>query len=216
MAHRRRIIKQLAALSGTLYFFWGETGRGVRNLWAKTKRRVLARGTPMSTLMHANPARLDTRNLETTPIEAFDVMGQTSFPVDLEQWHLKIDGAVAQPGTFSYAELLERPAIERNVLLICPGFFAYNGLWTGFSAADLLREVGISADATEVKFSGAEGFRRKTRRFPLAEVLDDQIFIAYQVNGQQLPERHGFPIRLVAKDYKGRLWVKYLNRITVV
>lgn len=216
MAQRRRIIKQLAAFLGSLYFFWGETGRGVRTLWAKTKRRVLARGTPMSKLMHANPARLDTRNLETTPFEAFDVMGQTSFPVDLEQWQLEIDGAVAHPGTLSYAELLKRPMIQRNVLLICPGFFAYNGFWTGFSVAELLKEVGLSVDAAEVKFSGAAGFRRKTRRFPLAEVLGDQIFIAYQVNGQQLPERHGFPIRLVAEDYKGRLWVKYLNRITVV
>ncbi|MDJ0623505.1 MAG: molybdopterin-dependent oxidoreductase [Desulfocapsaceae bacterium] len=215
MAHRRRIIKQLAALSATIYFFWGETSRGVRTLWAKAKRRILARGTPMTELMHANPARLDTSNLETTPLEAFDVMGQTSFPVDLEEWRLTIDGAVESPKTLTYADLLNRPIIERNVLLICPGFFAYNGFWTGFSVADLLKEAGLYNDATEVKFSGAAGFRRKKRRFPLAEVLSDQVFIAYQVNGQQLPERHGFPVRLVAEDYKGRRWVKYLNRITV-
>ncbi len=215
MAHRRRIIKQLAAFSATIYFFWGETSRGVRTLWAKAKRRILARGTPMTELMHANPARLDTSNLETTPLEAFDVMGQTSFPVDLEEWRLTIDGAVESPKTLTYADLLNRPIIERNVLLICPGFFAYNGFWTGFSVADLLKEAGLYNDATEVKFSGAAGFRRKKRRFPLAEVLSDQVFIAYQVNGQQLPERHGFPVRLVAEDYKGRRWVKYLNRITV-
>ena len=216
MINRRTIIKYFLTFTAGLLFFFNQSGKGLRLVWATTKRRVLERGTPMSKLMHAHPARVDISNLETTPIDEFDVMGETTFAVDLEKWRLHIDGEVLTPLHLNYQELISRPTIERNVLLVCPGFFAYNGRWKGFSVADLLKEAGIKPGATAISFSGSEGFRKKTRRYPLNEVMDDTIFIAYEVNGQRLPQRHGFPMRLVAGDHKGRRWIKYLNRVTVV
>jgi sulfoxide reductase catalytic subunit YedY len=203
-------------LSGVLLASISRLGGAVRTVWAATKRRLLERDTPMSSLLHVDPATLDTSNLDTTPISEFDVMGETDHRVDLEKWQLEIKGEVIKPVTFRYEELLDRPVLERNVLLICSGFFAYNGYWKGFSVAELLHEIGLKQGATHVKFSGPAGIRRKTRKFPLDEVMSDQIFIAYSVNEQPLPERHGFPIRLVAEDHKGWRWVKYINRIIVV
>lgn len=216
MIGRRNLIKHILSIAAGLMILFSQIGGGFRLLWAATKRRVLERGTPMSKLMHANPARVDISNLETTPIDNFDVMGETTFTVDLEEWRLSIEGEVENPLQLSYRELISRPVIERNVLLVCPGFFAYNGLWKGFSVSDLLKEAGIKPEATTVSFSGSSGFRKKTKRYPLEEVLNDSIFIAYGVNGQQLPQRHGFPMRLVAEDHKGRRWIKYLNRVKVI
>jgi DMSO/TMAO reductase YedYZ molybdopterin-dependent catalytic subunit len=31
-----------------------------------------------------------------------------------------------------------------------------------------------------------------------------------------LPQKHGFPLRLVAEDHYGARWVKYVDRITAV
>jgi len=216
MISRRTIIKHFLTGAAGVMVFFNQAGEGLRLLWAATKRRVLERGTPMSKLMHAHPARVDISNLETTPIDEFDVMGETTLAVDLEEWRLEIDGEVQNPMQLSYQELISRPVIERNALLVCSGFFAYNGLWKGFSVVDLLNEAGVKSGATTIYFHGSEGFRKKNRRFSLEEVMSGTIFIAYEVNGQRLPQRHGFPMRLVAEDHRGRRWIKYLNRIEVV
>ena len=215
MFNRRQIIKLFVFCGGLALTFFNSSINGIGLLFAAAKRRLLHKGTPMSELMHDDPAKIDTRNLETTPIDEFDVMGETDFSVNLDEWRLEISGAVKRPASFTYQELLNRPAIERNVLLICSGFFAYNGLWKGFSVADLLRELGYDPKARRVKFSGSAGFRRKNLRYDMEEVMSDKVFIAYAVNGQPLPQRHGFPLRLVADDHLGRRCVKYINQVTV-
>jgi DMSO/TMAO reductase YedYZ molybdopterin-dependent catalytic subunit len=216
MSTRRQVVKYAFAFLGGLAVFFSRVGSGINQAIAETKRRLLKRTTPMSELMHADPRILDPPQQTTTPIQEFDVMGQTAYPVDLDTWRLEVRGGDRSSKEFTYQELLERPLIERNVLLVCSGFFAYNGLWRGFSVAELLKEIGMPPGITHVKFSGPGGFGRKTRKFTIDEVMRDKIFIAYGVNGQILPERHGFPMRLVAEDRKGWRWVKYLNRLTVI
>lgn len=216
MTTRRHIIKAMLMVTAFFSTSMGRLDRVAAQVWAKTGRRIVEKGTSMDTLMHANPSRLDTRFLDTTPIQEFDVMGETIHPVDLQSWKLSINGAVRKPTEFTYEELLALPILELNALLICPGFFAYNGMWKGFSVAQLLEEAGIDPEATHVKFTGSKGFQKKTRRFKIAEVRSDQLFLAYGVNDIVLPERHGFPLRLVAEGHKGRKWVKYVNTVTVV
>ena len=46
-------------------------------------------------------------------------------------------------------------------------------------------------------------------------ILSNNVFLAYQVNGEPLPRRHGFPLRTVAEGYYGYDWVKYVYKITV-
>jgi len=36
------------------------------------------------------------------------------------------------------------------------------------------------------------------------------------VNGRDLPEKHGFPLRAVAEDHMGSVWVKYVQRVEAV
>ena len=216
MTTRRQIIKAMLMFMAFVSTSMGRLDRAVSLVWAKTGTRIVDRGTPMASLMHSNPAKLDTSLLEITPIEEFDVMGETTHPVDLQSWSLRIDGAVKNPTEFSYEELLALPALELNVLLICPGFFAYNGMWKGFSVARILEKAGADPEATHVKFTGAKGFQKKARRFEIDEVRSDQLFLAYGVNDIALPERHGFPLRLVAEGHKGRRWVKYVHTVTVV
>ncbi len=215
MTTRRQLVKLLLIYGAFYSAVKSRLVSGLSIAWSKTGKRIVEKGTPMSSLIHVNPADLDTRNLETSPMEEFDVMGETAHRVDLGSWKLTIDGAVQRPSDFTYEELIKRPVLERNVLLICPGFFAYNGKWKGFSVALLLEDVGFEPSATHINFSGSEGFQRKTKRYKIDEVINDQLFLAYGVNNQVLPERHGSPLRLVAEGHKGRKWVKYVNRIMV-
>ena len=216
MTTRRHIIKAILTFTAFFTASLGRLDRTFSLVWSKTGKRIVEKGTPMASLMHANPANLDTRLLATTPIQEFDVMGETTRPVDLQSWRLSIVGAVHKPIELTYEELLTLPVLELNVLLICPGFFAYNGKWKGFSVARLLEDAGIDPTATHVKFTGSKGFQKKTKRFAIDEVRSNKLFLAYGVNDVDLPQRHGFPLRLVAEGHKGRRWVKYVHTITVV
>jgi sulfoxide reductase catalytic subunit YedY len=48
----------------------------------------------------------------------------------------------------------------------------------------------------------------------MEDILSDKVFLAFGVNGEDLPRKHGFPLRVVAEDYYGYDWVKYVYRVT--
>ena len=181
--------------------------------YAQSRRILLPKDTKMTSLVDKNPADLDTRHLDVIPLEQFETMGLTDHNTDLNTWRLKITGKVQTPLNLSYDQVLDLPAIERNVLLICPGFFTNHGKWKGISVTELLRLAQSESGITHVTFRGPPGRYAKTERFPIAEVTANKIFLAYQVNGQVLPRKHGFPLRVVAEDHYGSEWVKYVHEV---
>ena len=181
--------------------------------YAQSRRILLPKDTKMTSLVDKNPADLDTRHLDVIPLEQFETMGLTDHNTDLNTWRLKITGKVQKPLNLSYDQVLDLPTIERNVLLICPGFFTNHGKWKGISVTELLRLAQSESGITHVTFRGPPGRYAKTERFPIAEVTANKIFLAYQVNGQVLPRKHGFPLRVVAEDHYGSEWVKYVHEV---
>jgi sulfoxide reductase catalytic subunit YedY len=104
------------------------------------------------------------------------------------------------------------PSLTETVLLICPGFFSNNGRWTGVNLKSLLQEAQVKREAQYIDINGAHG---KNVRIPLKALDQKKIFLAYQVNGETLPRKHGFPLRLVYEDAYGSDWVKYVEEIVV-
>jgi sulfoxide reductase catalytic subunit YedY len=49
----------------------------------------------------------------------------------------------------------------------------------------------------------------------MAEIENDKLFLAYAVNGVPLPQKHGYPLRLVAEDHYGSRWAKYVEKIEI-
>jgi len=160
-----------------------------------------------------NPAEIDNRNLEVDPLGKFGTMGPTDVAVDVKTYQLKITGAVNHPLSLSYDQILKFPSLTEMVLLICPGFFANNGRWTGVSLKTLLQEARVKKEAKYVDVKGAYG---KGVRILLKDLDRKRIFLAYQVNGEPLPQKHGFPLRLVYEDAYGYDWVKYVDEIVVL
>jgi DMSO/TMAO reductase YedYZ molybdopterin-dependent catalytic subunit len=76
----------------------------------------------------------------------------------------------------------------------------------------LLQEAQVQKDAGYVDINGAHG---KGVRIPLKDIDQKRIFLAYRVNGEPLPQQHGFPLRLVYEDAYGYDWVKYVEEIIV-
>lgn len=183
----------------------------IQGIWAAS-RKVLAKGTKPESLIHENPAALDTTNLDITPLDRFGTMGPTDRVVDLATWRLEVSGQVKRPFSATYSQLTGLPAIEKEVLLICPGFFANHGRWKGVSVKGLLEQAEFDRAATQVTI---ESHGQKSARFAVSDILSAKVFLAYQVNGKELPRKHGFPLRVVAEDHYGSEWVKYVDRITV-
>ncbi|MBW2492181.1 MAG: molybdopterin-dependent oxidoreductase [Deltaproteobacteria bacterium] len=211
---RRQFINLILGFIGVIGLVLSPIANGIRVAFAKAKKVILKKGTRMNALVGKNPANLDTRNLDLTPVEAFETMGLSDYQVDLNRWRLEIDGLVERPLKLGYAQVTEMPPVKKDVLLICPGFFAYHARWNGVSVAKLLDLAQSSSDVTHVSFSGPQGRYEKTGRFPIADILSGMVFLAYGVNGSVLPQKHGFPLRVVAQDYYGGDWVKYVYKVT--
>jgi DMSO/TMAO reductase YedYZ molybdopterin-dependent catalytic subunit len=187
----------------------------IRLVRAKVQKIILPKDFPRKDLVDKNPADLDTHQLDITPLKDFETMGITDQETDLDTWRLKVEGLVERPFRLTYSQILTLPAIERNVLLICPGFFANHGRWKGISVTTLLEKAKVKDGATLVTFRGPEGNYEKTERFYLKDALSNKVFLAYEVNGKPLPKKHGFPLRVVAEGHYGFNWVKYVHKVSV-
>jgi len=214
MEKRRQFIKLTLGILSGLGFLFSPLGAAMRLLWAKAKKIILPKGTRADTLINKNPANLDTRNLDLTPLEAFGTMGLDDYQVDLNKWQLEIEGRVQGPVKLNYSQVTEIPSIKRDVLLICPGFFAYHARWEGVSVEKLLEMARAYPDVTHISFSGPDGRYEKTQKFPIEDIRAGRVFLAYNVNNKVLPRKRGFPLRVVAEDYYGSNWVKYVYKIT--
>ena len=213
METRRTFFKIIFRLTTGMVLGLTTVGSLISRAYARTKRIIVPKGTRMTSLVDKNPAELDTRHLEVIPLTQFETMGLTDHAENIDTWRLKITGKVKKPMALSYRQVLELPAIERKVLLICPGFFTNHGRWKGISVVELFKLARVKSGITHVSFQGPPGRYEKTESFAAADVLSSKIFLAYQVNGQDLPRKHGFPLRVVAEDHYGSVWVKYVHKI---
>lgn len=188
---------------------------GIRSAFAEARKIILPKGTKRDSLVTKNPADLDTRNLEITPLQDFGTMGLEDHKVDIKQWRLHLNGHVETPLDLTYGQTLALPWIEKEVLLICPGVFANHGRWKGISIKRLMEMAGVKKEATHVTIRGPKSTYEKVERFSITDILSEKVFLAYQVNGKVLPQKHGYPLRVVAEEHYGYEWVKYADQITI-
>ena len=215
MKGRRQFLKTalttLAGAGALLHPFFSP----FRSLGAEERRIILPKGTKTESLAHRNPADLDTRNLDITPLKDFQTMGTTDCKVNIEEWRLAVSGRVKKPIALTYSQVQTLPVTEKPVLLICPGFFANHGLWRGIRVEELLEMTEAEKNLTSVTFISQEGTYERTQKFSMEEISGGKVFLAYGVNGERLPQQHGFPLRVVAEGHYGSSWIKYVSEVKV-
>ena len=123
-----------------------------------------------------DPALLDTRNLEPTRLTDFETMGDTDYAVNLETWRLEVAGCVRTQLSLTYSQITSLSQFERNVLLICPGFFAYVGRWKGISIRTLIEKAQMQKDLTHVILSTTRAAGGNEEKFPIADILSTAVF----------------------------------------
>jgi DMSO/TMAO reductase YedYZ molybdopterin-dependent catalytic subunit len=212
MADRRLFLKQLAGYAAGFLAASVVWISKPEISWGAV-RRLLPKSTKLETLVNENPAHLDARLLDILPLEKFGTMGLSDHGTDLTVWRLTVSGTVKKSLSLTYDQIRDLPGIEKPVLLICPGFFANHGVWEGISFKTLAKRAGLKKGVRYLTISGPLSPYEKTARYPLKDMEADKIFLAYRVNGEDLPLKHGYPLRLVAEGYYGSEWVKYVDRV---
>jgi sulfite oxidase len=178
-----------------------------------------------------------------TPVQSFFTRSHAPTPaLDPATWRLQVSGLVDRPASFTLAELAERfPRREVTATLMCaglrrdefltigplPGELPWGpepvstGCWRGFPLAEVLRTVGVGADAKHVEFIGLDSVERLGQRFgfggsiELDKALGDEVLLATELNDAPLPPDHGFPLRAVVPGWIGARSVKWLGRVNV-
>ncbi|NUU21887.1 MAG: molybdopterin-dependent oxidoreductase [Streptomycetaceae bacterium] len=126
--------------------------------------------------------------------------------IPAEDWKLRIHGRVDREIELDFAALTARPTIERDITLCCVsnevgGPYIGTAKWLGVPLADLLREAGVHPDADQLVSRSHDGMTIGT---PTAAVTDGRdAMLAIGMNGEPLPIKHGFPVRMVVPGLYG-------------
>ena len=138
----------------------------------------------------------------------------TSAPFDtnINDYRLAVNGLVNTPLSLSYAQILSYATVTQTAELVCPGEEDVVNQWTGVPLSVILNAAGLMSEAGEVVFTGADGYYIQ---MPLSSVLNDGVFLAYQVDGQSTQDARGYPLRLVVNPGPGLDWVEWLTGIRV-
>ena len=175
-----------------------------------------------------------------TPIGLHYLLIHYDIPhVDPAAWRLDVDGRVTNELSLDLDEVRALPPQEVVATMECAGNgrarlaprpvsqpwlleAVGTGRWRGARLRDVLERAGAQPGAVEVLFTGldrgiesgeTQSFQRS---LPLADALDGEVLLAYELNGVPLPPQHGFPLRLLVPGWYGMTNVKWLTRITVL
>jgi DMSO/TMAO reductase YedYZ molybdopterin-dependent catalytic subunit len=137
--------------------------------------------------------------------------------VNASLWRLEVRGLVQTPQSYRLDRLKSLPAVEQETTLMCisngldAGLMS-NARWKGVPMNVLLNAATPLAGAAKVRLHGVDNY---TDTFPLAKAMDPTTLVVYEMNGETLPDRHGFPARVIVPGYFGEKHVKWITRIEV-
>jgi DMSO/TMAO reductase YedYZ molybdopterin-dependent catalytic subunit len=138
--------------------------------------------------------------------------------VDPSTWRLRLDGAVGHPQAWTLDDLRSMPTIERVMAMSCisnpvGGRLVGNARWTGVPLARLLRIAGPTPLARFVQARAADGYYDT---LPVPADGDEEVLVAFGMDGFLLTLDHGFPARLRVPDRYGVKNVKWLTDLVVL
>ncbi len=224
---RRTLLRNGAIATGIVIvgvvawrFITGGTGSSdvpVDQLLTRFKSKIIPPPTPNYGAIE--PVRF--LSPEVTSNDQFYLVSKNLFSdptVNGNTWHLTINGQVDNPFTLTYQELLAQPMKQQYESLMCisnevGGQYMSNAQWEGIPLVDLLQRAGVKTGAAKIVFHAADDY---TDSIHLTKALEPTTLLAVRMNGETLPQQHGFPVRMLVPGIYGMKHCKWLTRIEVV
>jgi DMSO/TMAO reductase YedYZ molybdopterin-dependent catalytic subunit len=113
--------------------------------------------------------------------------------VDEERYRLIIDGLVANKQPWTLDALGALPQETQITRLVCVEGWSAIGKWTGVRLRTFLERIGADLSAKYVHFVCAEGY---SSSIDMPTALHPQTQMTLAFDGQTLPTRLGFPLRI--------------------
>jgi len=133
---------------------------------------------------------------------------------DMNSYRFKVWGLVENPIEMTYEELLGLPSVELIADFHCVTRWSVKDLlWEGVPTAYILNIVKPKEKARFVMVHCLEGY---TTNMPIEYLLEEDSILAYKMNGQTIPKRHGYPLRLVVPKLYAWKSAKYVWGIELI
>ncbi|MBI5827853.1 MAG: molybdopterin-dependent oxidoreductase [Deltaproteobacteria bacterium] len=237
---RRFFLKTVGVFTAT-----AAIGSWPANIFADEKKLVRFPEKTDLILLTSRPPQLETplhyfKEL-LTPNEALFVrwhLANIPTSVDLSQWRLNIGGNTDRELHMSMDDLKKLDKVSYTAVIQCSGngrsFFEPsipggqwengamgNVTWTGARLKDILNAAGIKAGSVDVAFNGLDSAPLPTladfvKSLPVDKAVEDDIIVAYEMNGAPLTMLNGFPARLIVPGWYATYWMKALTDIKVL
>jgi DMSO/TMAO reductase YedYZ molybdopterin-dependent catalytic subunit len=127
-------------------------------------------------------------------------------------WRLKVDGLVATPISWDWAQFSAQPEFEDVSDIHCVTQWSrYDNRWSGVSTQHMLSVVQPLPAAAHVILHSYDGYTTNVRLDHFAE--DDCLF-AHSHDGVPLSREHGGPVRLIIPRFylwKSAKWIKRIE-----
>jgi DMSO/TMAO reductase YedYZ molybdopterin-dependent catalytic subunit len=130
--------------------------------------------------------------------------------VDISKYRLIVNGKIQKAFLLTYAQVLDLPSVTRAITLNCVEGWSEHLLFKGVRIADIVKSTTINNGVQTVIFYAIDGY---SSSLSYKYVLDNDIMLAYEINGKKLDEKRGFPFQIVAESKFGYKWVKWVTRI---
>jgi sulfite dehydrogenase len=197
-------------------------------------------------LLTSRPPQLETpfhyfREL-ITPNDALFVrwhVSQVPTSVDLNEWRLRVGGNTDKELRLSMDDLKNKfDKVIYTAVIQCAGNSRSlfeprvaggqwkngamgNVTWTGARLKDILNAAGVKAGSVDVSFDGLDGPPLPSvpdfvKSLPVDKATEEDVLVAYEMNGKPLPMLNGFPARLIVPGWYATYWVKSLSTIAVL
>lgn len=158
-------------------------------------------------------------------------------PISPSDWKLFVGGEVQNELHLDYDQITHMPKAIVSNTLECSGNSRSlleekakgnpwtiggvgNAVWGGIWLKDILNKAGLKESAKHVSFQGLDrplgssGVKFE-RSIPIEKAMSSTL-LAYEMNGEPLPLKHGYPLRALALGWTGANCVKWLYKITVL
>ena len=132
--------------------------------------------------------------------------------VDEASYRLEVTGMVADKHAWSLAELRAMQQEEQITRHICVEGWSAIGRWGGVRFSDFLRRIGADTSAKYVGFKCVDDYYTS---IDMPTALHPQTLLALSYDGQPLPPKYGFPMKLRMPTKLGYKNPKYIQAMFV-
>jgi DMSO/TMAO reductase YedYZ molybdopterin-dependent catalytic subunit len=138
--------------------------------------------------------------------------------VDEATWQVEVSGLFDKPRNLKLADLKAFPAVTQAITMGCisnpvGGDLISTSRWTGARLVDVLQSLGIKPSAKELAIKAADGFYESV---VTQDMQDPRTLLVYAMNGESLPQAHGFPLRIYIPNHYGMKQPKWITSIEAI